>query len=118
MAIFGVVGWFVCEGPVALLVACLLLAEISITAWDEVVENRTRVLPQNERFLHVLLTLNLGALTATLAAGYLGESQISSGFSLRELGVVPMALTFFALASGAWAVRDFRAWLQMQRAHS
>ena len=45
-----------------------LRMHLLVTAWDEFVENRSRVLPQNERVLHVFLTLNLGGVRAPLGS--------------------------------------------------
>ena len=62
-----------------------------MTATDEFIENRIRVLPQNERVLHVLLTLNFGAIIALL---------IASGAML----VLPLA--FRDVIDKGMAVRD------------
>ena len=45
--------WFAWHGAYAWLIAALLATEIAITAFDELVENRIRVAPQNERVLHL-----------------------------------------------------------------
>lgn len=49
--------WFAWHGAAAAVIAALLGAEVLVTAWDELVENRSRVLPQSERVLQVFLTL-------------------------------------------------------------
>jgi len=38
-------GWFAWHGAATLAIAALLVAEVAITACDELVENRIRVLP-------------------------------------------------------------------------
>jgi hypothetical protein len=65
-ALFLGLGWFAWQGALAFVIGALLVAEVAITVNDELVENRIRVLPQNERALHVFLTLNFGALVALL----------------------------------------------------
>src|SRR2546421_332040 len=64
--LFGGLGWFAWHGAAALAIGALVLAEILISTIDEFVENRTRVLPQNERVLHVFLTLNMGVVVVVL----------------------------------------------------
>jgi len=61
-ALFLGLGWFAWQGALAAVIGALLAAEVTITVSDELVENRIRVLPQNERALHVFLTRELGRL--------------------------------------------------------
>ena len=57
--------------PVAVLaffsVVAVLLIEVAITAWDFVVEDRTRRLSAFERLLHTVLTLLFGVVLMALA---------------------------------------------------
>lgn len=78
------------------MIAALLALEVLVTATDEFVENRTRVLPQNERVLHVFLTLNYGLIVALLVP------------TLWRWGQEPAAL--------AWSVRDLLAWRRLSAA--
>jgi hypothetical protein len=105
--------WFAWRGAFALVIVAVVVAEIAITAWDEWVENRTRVLPQNERVLHVFLTLNLGLIVAYLVPLLLlwGSEPTSLGFG--GIGAMSWALTLLALAAGAWSLRDFLAWRRL-----
>jgi hypothetical protein len=116
MLIFVALAWFALHGAWAAALAAVLGAEVAVTACDELVENRTRVLPRNERVLHLFLTLNLGVIITLLAP------QLADAFS-RPTALVPLshgpaswALMPFALAAAAWAVRDFLAWQQLGRA--
>ena len=59
-------GWYAWHGGYAAFIGVLLGAVIVIDVVDELVENRTRVLPQNERMLHFFLILNLGLITLAL----------------------------------------------------
>src|SRR6266513_316847 len=51
--LFAGFAWFDMQGSVCALVAALLVLEVIITSCDEFVENRIRLLPQNERVLHI-----------------------------------------------------------------
>lgn len=113
-ALFLGLGWFAWLGAFAAVIAVLLVAEVAITLTDELVENRIRVLPQNERALHVLLTLNFGAIIA------LGVPMLADwGANPTELapahhGWMSWALTVFGVSSAAWSVRDAVASIQLR----
>lgn len=112
--LFGL-AWFAWHGAGAAIIAALLAAEVLVTAWDEFVENRSRVLPQNERVLHVFLTLNLGAIILVLAPllaewGARPTALVPAGY-----GILSWIISVFALCAGAWAVRDAFAWLRLRR---
>jgi hypothetical protein len=112
--LFGGLAWFSWHGAAAWLIAALLIAEIFITARDEWIENRIRVLPQNERVMHVFLTLNLGAIIALLVPVLLGWSRHSTGLVTQEYGVLSWLLSALALAAAFWCVRDFIAWRRLR----
>lgn len=73
-------GWLVPQGAWAIGLIALLLAELLITLWDFVEEDRTRDLPATERVTHTLLTLNYGFILAMLIP------------RLADLAVQPSAL--------------------------
>lgn len=64
--IFAILGWSEPRGAAALLLIGFMLAELVLTLWDFVVEDRTRALPASERITHTLLTLNYGVFLALL----------------------------------------------------
>lgn len=107
--------WFAWHGAAAALIAALLAAEVLVTAWDEFVENRSRVLPQNERVLHVFLTLNLGAIILVLAPLLAEWGARPTALVPAGHGIVSWIISVFALCAGAWAVRDTLAWLRLRR---
>jgi uncharacterized protein len=111
--LFAGLAWFAWHGAAAAIIAALLVAEIGITAWDEFVENRIRVLPQNERVLHVFLTLNLGVLVALLAPLMLSWGKQPTGLVAHGYGVLSWVLSLLALAAGAWSLRDLFAWRRL-----
>ena len=111
--LFAGLAWFAWHGAVAAVIAALLVAEIGITAWDEFVENRTRVLPQNERVLHVFLTLNLGLLIALLVPLLLAWGRRPTGLVAQSHGALSWILSLLALAAAAWSTRDLFAWRRL-----
>jgi hypothetical protein len=115
-ALFVGLGWFAWHGTFALVIAALLLLEIAVTATDELVENRTRVLPQNERVLHVFLTLNYGFIVALLIPVLLDWGAQPAGLQPVHHGWTSWALAIFGLSSFAWALRDLLAWRRLARA--
>jgi hypothetical protein len=113
--LFGGLAWLSWLGPAAAVVGALILGEIAITAIDEFIENRTRLLPQNERVLHVFLTVNLGAIAAVAGAVLWGWWQQPGGWEARSHGGLSWALTALAVAGFFWSARDVIAWRRLGR---
>jgi hypothetical protein len=106
-------GWFEWHGGLALAVAVVLVAEIAVDALDEWTENRIRVLPQNERVLHMILAINLGAIALALAFTLIGWYGLPGGVAVRADGWLSWLLLILGLSSAAWSVRDFAAWRRL-----
>jgi hypothetical protein len=115
-ALFCGLAWYAWHGALALAVAALLCAEIVVTATDELVENRTRVLPDNERVLHVFLTLNLGLIVALMLPTLASWASQPTGLVASDKGWISWALTGLGAASAAWSLRDLFAWRRLCRA--
>jgi hypothetical protein len=115
-ALFIGLAWHAWHGALAGVIALLLAGEVCVTAFDEWVENRTRVLPNNERVLHVFLTLNLGLLIAVLAPMLPTWASRPTALAPADHGGLSWALTVFGVASAAWSVRDLAAWRRLRRA--
>jgi hypothetical protein len=113
--LLGGLGWFSWHGAAALIIGALLIAEVIITAADEAVENRLRVLPQNERVLHVFLTLNLGVLIALLTPVLLDWLAQPAAITVTKHGMLSWLLLALAAAAAAWSVLDFMAWRKLPR---
>ena len=107
-------GLFRWEGAFAWIIAGLLAAEILVTTTDEWIENRTRLLPQNERVMHVFLTLNLGLIIAVLAPLLVDWSGRPSALLRADHGWLGWALAAFGAASAGWSVRDGVAWTKLR----
>jgi hypothetical protein len=114
-SLFGGLAWFAWHGALAWAIAALLGAEIIVTCTDEFIENRTRVLPQNERVLHVLLTLNLGVIIALLVPQLLAWSERPTAWVLDPKGAPTWLLSALAAVAAAWSLRDAVAWARLRR---
>jgi hypothetical protein len=104
--------WFAWHGAFAWIVALLLAGEIAITAFDELIENRIRVLPQNERVLHLFLAINVGLIVASV----LSWSGEPSALVRRDYGVLSWIITAFGAAAAYWSARDLVAWRRLRHA--
>lgn len=113
--LFGGLAWFAWQGALAWLIALLLAAEVAVTVTDEFIENQIRVLPNNERVLHVCLTLNLGLLIALLAPQLWRWSAQPTALVPLDHGWLSWGLTALAAAAFAWALRDCVAWRRLRR---
>ena len=113
--LFGL-AWFAWHGTAAAIIAGLLVVEVLVTAWDELVENRSRVLPHNERVLHVFLVLNLGAVITVLYPLLLDWGSRPTALVPAGHGALSWIISLLALCAAAWAVRDALAWQRLRRA--
>lgn len=104
--------WFAWHGAAAWIIVALLALEIAITAFDELVENRIRVLPANERVLHLFLAINVGLIAASVFPWSVEPSAIVR----RDYGVVSWIITAFGAAAAYWSVRDLVAWRRLRHA--
>ena len=108
--------WFAWHGAYAWIIAALLGFEIAVTALDELVENRIRVLPHNERVLHLFLALNVGLILAAVVALVFSWSGEPTAMVRRDYGMFSWVITAFAAAAAVWALRDLLAWRRLRRA--
>ena len=113
--LFGALAWLAFEGATVSIIAALVAGEIVVTARDELVENRLRVLPQNERVVHVFLTLNLGFIAALLVPVLLEWGARPTALVPHAHGVASWLLSAFALAALTWSIRDAVAWRRLRR---
>jgi hypothetical protein len=112
--LFGL-AWYAWQGAAAWVIAALLGAEVLVTGWDEFIENRTRVLPQNERILHVILTLNLGAIITVLYPLLREWGSRPTALAPTGYGILSWIISLFAVTALAWAVRDALARHRLRR---
>ncbi len=74
------------------------------------------MLPQNERVLHVFLTLNLGLLITLLAPVLLDWGVQATALVAKSHDLLSWLLSALGLAAGAWSLRDLLAWRRLRRA--
>jgi uncharacterized protein (TIGR01777 family) len=98
--------WREWHGAWALLLAGVLLAEVFITAWDFVIEDRTRRLSTFERVLHTLLTLLFGVVLMALAPILWDWYREPTAVLATAHGGFSILLTLMAAGMAAWGIRD------------
>ena len=107
--IIGSLGFATWQGGLAWVLLGLLLAEICITLWDFVEEDKVRRLPAGERMMHAVMGIVYGAFLAFLIPQMSEWSRLASGFGSAYHGFPAWML--LGLASGVFAsgVRDLIA---------
>jgi hypothetical protein len=113
--LFSAIAWFVWHGAWAVLIGITLLGVLAIDAADEFVENRTRVLPQNERMLHFALILNLGFITFVLLPVLVDWYVHPTALLPARHGVLSWVLSALGLAAFIWSLRDLVAWRKLRK---
>ena len=96
-------------GVLALAFCGLLAAELVITLWDFVEEDRTRRLPASERVTHALLSLNYGAILALIAPVLLGWAARPAGIGPAWHGWWSWLCLLAAAATFVFGLRDLAA---------
>lgn len=107
--IFLGLAWFAWHGFFAWLLFALLAAEIFLTAWDFVVEDRTRTLSPNERVTHLTLSMGGGAYVALLVPELLRWSALPSALQPADYGMLSWMLTLLGVGVLAWGLRDWQS---------
>jgi len=107
--------WLQPQGIFAIALIVVLLAEVVITLWDFVEEDRTRKLPESERVLHALLALNYGAILVLLLPLLTNWVGRPSGMVFVDHGLLSWFLTFAAAGVAVFGLRDFAAARRTER---
>ncbi len=98
--------WFEWHGLAALIIACLLLAELLVSTVDTVLEFDTRLLPPSERVAHVLLFVNLGIIAGLLGPILLAWLTLPTALMPTHHGWASWLLSSLAMGALGWSVRD------------
>jgi len=106
---FAVLGWAEPGGALALAFLGLLGAEVVITLWDFVEEDRSRRLPASERVTHALLGLNYGAILALIAPVLLDWAARPTGIGPADHGWWSWLCLLAAAATFVFGLRDLAA---------
>jgi hypothetical protein len=110
--LFATIGWLAWNGALAWLFVALLAAEIAITLWDFIEEDRIRTLPPGERAMHSIMGIIYGAFLAYLVPEVLRWAHLPSGFAPVSYGWLSWVLS--AMAAGVFlsGVRDLASALR------
>ena len=104
--VFFSLGWVAWHGAYAWVFAGILATEVLITMRDFVEEDRTRKLPESERITHTILTLNYGAVLMLFIPLIIGWSELPTGFSMMNHGLLSWIMSVYAFGVFVWAWRD------------
>lgn len=109
--------WFEWKGTMAWAIVALLAAEIALTGWDYIVEDKTRILSPNETVLHLMLSMGGGACMALLVPELLRWSVLPDGLTLTGYGMASWVLTLSGAGAFIWSMRDFRSAARLSALH-
>jgi hypothetical protein len=107
--IIGSLGFLTWNGSFAWILAALLLAEICITIWDFIEEDRIRWLPAGERAMHAIMGIVYGAFLALLIPHMLRWSRLDTGFGASYHGFPAWVLVVIAIGVFVSGIRDLAA---------
>lgn len=115
LVLFPTMAWLAWHGWLAYVFGAVIAAEIAITCWDFVEEDRTRRLSANERTLHTILTLNYGAFLALLVPVLIDWSKQPTGLEFVNRGFWSWLMTIYSLGVLAFGIREFSSGIAMWR---
>jgi uncharacterized protein len=107
--IIGSLAWLTWNGPFALVLAAILLAEVGITLSDFVEEDKVRKLPAGERVMHSIMGIVYGAFLALLIPEMMKWYSLPLGFGTAYHGFPGWVLSLIAAGVAASGVRDLLA---------
>jgi len=113
--IFIGLAWYSWNGAWAWIMFGVLAIEVLLTAWDFVVEDKTRVLSPNERVLHLTLSMGGGAYVALLIPELLRWSQQATGLERADYGMLSWILTLLGTGVLIWGLRDYWSGMRLSR---
>ncbi|MGV3617398.1 MAG: hypothetical protein ACO1SV_18895 [Fimbriimonas sp.] len=107
--IIGTLGFATWEGALAYVLAALLVAEIVITLWDFIEEDKVRRLPPGERAMHAIMGIVYGAFLAYLMPEMLRWAERPTGWGRAYHGFPAWVLLIVACGVFGSGVRDLIA---------
>ncbi len=107
--------WLSWNGIWAYVLFAIILIEIALTAWDFVVEDKTRTLSPTERITHLLLSMTGGAYVAFLIPALIQWSYMPSSLSGLDYGIRSWILSALGFGVFAWGIRDLSSGLRLSK---
>lgn len=107
--IIGSLGFLTWCGAFVWILLALLLAEIVITLWDFIEEDKIRRLPPGERAMHAVMGIVYGAFLAFLIPEMRRWSRLDTGFGASYHGFPAWILLAIALGVFVSGIRDLAA---------
>ena len=107
--IIGSLGFVTWTGAFTCLLLGLLAAEICITLWDFIEEDKIRRLPPGERAMHAIMGIVYGAFLAFLVPEMIRWTALPTGFGARYHGFPAWLLLTLATGVFVSGVRDLIA---------
>ena len=104
--IIGSLGFVTWHGAFTWVLLALLLAEIGITLWDFIEEDKIRRLPAGERAMHAIMGIVYGAFLAFLIPQMIGWARLATGFGASYHGFPAWLLLVLAAGVFASGIRD------------
>ena len=114
--IIGSLGFLTWDGVYAWVLFGILVAEIVITLWDFIEEDRVRRLPAGERAMHGVMGIVYGAFLALLVPEMWRWSAEPTGFGRSYHGFPALVLSALAVGVLLSGVRDLVASIRPERA--
>ena len=112
--VFFSLAWTEWHGAYVWLFLLILIAEVFLTLWDFVEEDKSRILPGTERITHTMLALNYGLILAFLAPSFWSWGHSPSGVVFVSHGFYSWVLTLFAIVVLIWSLRDGAAHFRLK----
>ncbi|MGR9116460.1 MAG: hypothetical protein ACU85E_11900 [Gammaproteobacteria bacterium] len=91
----------------------VLISELMLTAWDFIVEDRTRILTSVERTTHLILSVNGGAFLALLIPVLWNWKDEPNQVLSVDYGSLSLLLDGFGVAVLLWGLRDLIAGIRL-----
>ena len=113
--IFLGLAWFLWQGIWAWLLLSILIIEFLLTAWDFVIEDRTRKLSATERITHLILSMNGGAYVGFLIPQLMDWSTLPTGLFSYNYGLSSWLLSIFGVGVFCWGIRDLCSGIVLNR---
>lgn len=110
--IIGSLGFATWQGILAWILLAILAAEILITLWDFVEEDKVRKLPAGERCMHSIMGIVYGAFLAYLVPEILRWSELPTGWGASYHGIPAWLLLLIAIGVFVSGIRDLVASLR------